>query len=268
LHRHGRDPIPFRLGLTGGTPATMTISRSLALAIHFVLDECVPPILRDRAWFTWLPFRLLFGRHADTFRSFKDRAHALSPEEFRRVYEETAGVHLHRPTDLNRACLARVLERAAGRSVLEVGCGRGHLAGLLARAHEVTACDLAIDASLPERHPRITFREENVERLSFADRSFDTVICTHTLEHVQDLDRAVRELRRVARRRLIVVVPRQRPYRHTFDLHLHFFPLGHLLVARFPAEPAAGRRELTSLGGDWFYEEDRIEPARPAVKSA
>jgi SAM-dependent methyltransferase len=246
----------------------MTISRSLALVIHFVLDECVPPILRDSAWFTWLPFRLLFGRHADTFRSFKERAHTLSPEEFRRVYAETAGVHLRRPTDLNRACLERILARAVGDSVLEVGCGRGHLAGLLAGAHEVTACDLAIDPSLRTRHPRVTFREENVERLSFADRSFDTVICTHTLEHVQDLDRAVRELRRVARRRLIVVVPRQRPYRHTFDLHLHFFPLGHLLVGRFPAEPGVARRELTSLGGDWFYEEDRGAASPPAAKSA
>jgi len=246
----------------------MPISRSLALAIHFVLDECVPPILRDRAWFTWLPFQLLFGRHAETFRSFKDRAHDLSPEEFRRVYAETAPVHLERPTDLNAACLRRIRARIAGRTVLEVGCGRGHLAGLLATAHDVTACDIAIDRALPARHPRVTFREENVERLSFADRAFDTVVCTHTLEHVQDLDAAVRELRRVARRRLIVVVPRQRPYRYTFDLHLHFFPLGHMLAARFPPERGAGGRILENVGGDWCYEEERVDTPLPAAQSA
>jgi len=50
------------------------------------------------------------------------------------------------------------------------------------------------------------------------------VTCCHVLEHVQDAEAAVRELRRVARRRLVVVVPRQREYRYTFDLHLRFFP--------------------------------------------
>jgi SAM-dependent methyltransferase len=246
----------------------MQVSRNLALAVHFLLDECLPPILRDRDWFMWLPFRLLFGRHADTFRSFKDRGHDLDEEEFRRVYAETAVVHLQRPTDLNTSCIDRIRRRIAGRSVLEVGCGRGHLADILVRDHDVTACDMAIDPDISARLPRVTFRLENVERLSFADASFDTVVCTHTLEHVQHLDVAIRELRRVARRRLIVVVPRQRPYRHTFDLHLHFFPLGHMLLARFPAVPGVGSRSLHRVGGDWYYEEER-EPATAGVaKSA
>jgi hypothetical protein len=43
--------------------------------------------------------------------------------------------------------------------------------------------------------------------------------------HVQDAHAALEELRCVAKRRLIVVLPKQRPYRYTFDLHLRFFPL-------------------------------------------
>lgn len=232
----------------------MAISRTTALLVHFLLDECLPPIVRDAGWFMWMPFRLLFGRQAATFASFKDRAHLLTDEEFRRVYEQTAAVHLDRPTDLNEACIAEILRSASGR-VLEVGCGRGHLAGLLAAAHEVTACDMVIRPGVAGRHPAVAFREETLAGLSFPDRSFDTVVCTHVLEHVLDLPRAVAELRRVARHRLIVVVPRQRPYRFTFDLHLRFFPLGCSVYDCFPTPDPGTSRRLASRGGDWYYEE-------------
>jgi hypothetical protein len=43
--------------------------------------------------------KLLFGRHAETFRTFKDRAHGMSARESRRVYEDLAAVHVQRPTD-------------------------------------------------------------------------------------------------------------------------------------------------------------------------
>jgi ubiquinone/menaquinone biosynthesis C-methylase UbiE len=233
----------------------MGISRTTALFVHFVLDECLPPIIRDSRWFMWLPFRLLFGRQMSTFMTFKDRAHLLSEEEFQRVYEQTASVHLDRPTDLNAACTAAILDEAVG-DVLDVGCGRGHLAGLLAAAHRVTACDMVIRPELPTRYPEVVFRAENLESLSFADHSFDTVVCTHTLEHVLDLPRAVTELRRVARRRLIVVVPCQRPYRFTFDLHIRFFPLRCTVFDSFPAGPEVTDRTLRKLGGDWYYRED------------
>ena len=43
-----------------------------------------------------------------------------------------------------------------------------------------------------------------IERLPFGDASFDTVICTHVLEHMLDLRAMVAELRRVCRKRLII----------------------------------------------------------------
>ncbi|MDZ7762755.1 MAG: methyltransferase domain-containing protein [Desulfovermiculus sp.] len=73
-------------------------------------------------------------------------------------------------------------------------------------------------------YPQVTFRQAELPLLPFIDQMFDTVVCTHTLEHIPDIRQAVKELRRVAKKRLIIVLPRQRPYRYTFDLHLHFFP--------------------------------------------
>lgn len=50
---------------------------------------------------------------------------------------------------------------------------------------------------------------EDIQALSFADDSFDLVICNHVLEHVVDDDRAVRELSRVTARagRALITVP-------------------------------------------------------------
>jgi ubiquinone/menaquinone biosynthesis C-methylase UbiE len=62
-----------------------------------------------------------------------------------------------------------------------------------------------------------------LERLPFADKSFDNVVCAHVLEHVRELHRSIQELLRVARKRALIIVPRERYYRFTPNYHLHFF---------------------------------------------
>jgi hypothetical protein len=51
---------------------------------------------------------------------------------------------------------------------------------------------------------------------------------------------------------VIVVVPRERPYKYGFALHLHFFPYAWSLHGQFGYSPDA---TITNLG-DWFYEQD------------
>jgi ubiquinone/menaquinone biosynthesis C-methylase UbiE len=118
----------------------------------------------------------------------------------------------------------------------------------------VTAADIVLDPQFVADYPHIRCQEAAVERLPFPDRAFDTVVCAHTLEHVQELEAAIRELRRVTARRLIIVVPRQRPYQYTFDLHLHFFPYRSSLLMAL--KPGKGNYHCENLQGDWFYFED------------
>jgi len=236
----------------------MSIRRSTARKLHFILDECIPPVIRDARWFMWIPFRVLFGKKAGYFFSFKDRAMEASSQDVHEVYMATADVHLRRETDLNEKCVAAIKANIAGTTVLDVGCGRGYLADQLSRAAlGVTACDIRIPDEVRARFPRIRFEQARAEVLPFAPCAFDTVICTHTLEHVQNLTAAIDELRRVTRRRLIIVVPRQRPYRYTFDLHLHFFPYKHSLLTHLTPVPDIADRMVRDLDGDWYYQEDR-----------
>ena len=140
-----------------------------------------------------------------------------------------------------------------GESVLEVGCGRGYLAGLLSNNYRVTASDLMASSNLRSKYPQVQFVEANIQSLPFKKSQFDTVVCTHTLEHVQDIFTALIELRRVTKKRLIIVVPKQRPYRYTFNLHLHFFPYAWSVRSVFGHRPTS---KLEDAGGDWFYIEN------------
>src|SRR5712692_793038 len=99
-------------------------------------------------------------------------------------------------------------EDLAGKSVLEIGCGRGGLALWLASQEHVPQRIVAADFSATavqkgETHARamglsgITWSVEDIQAISYPDNSFDTVISCETIEHVPDQGRALSELRRV-----------------------------------------------------------------------
>jgi ubiquinone/menaquinone biosynthesis C-methylase UbiE len=228
------------------------LSREVTSKIAYVLDELIPPILRDSKWFMWIPFRILYGEKSAEVFNFKDRAFDMSFEEFKGTYEFLESVHIQRETDLNDACTNEILKNISGSMVLEVGCGRAYLAQRIAEKAKITASDMVISDALRNKHPQLDLHEADIESLPFDDNEFETVVCTHTLEHVLDIRKAISELRRVASKRLIIVVPKQRPYKYTFDLHVHFFPYEWSLLAYMDA---AGAREIKLLDGDWYYQE-------------
>ncbi len=200
-----------------------------------------------------LPMKLLFKNSAHDYMTFKDNVFGYSPEEFNGLYQRTSDTQeLQGETDLNESCTQEILQTISGKKVLEVGCGRGYLANLIENAgHDITGCDIIITPKIKKKFPKIKFVQGNIEKLPFADNSFDTVITTHTLEHVQNLRVAVDELRRVAKNELIIVVPRQRPYKYTFSLHTQFFPYEWSLQSGFGYRKGSKIKRL----GDWFYHE-------------
>lgn len=233
----------------------MRLTRNITTKIHFILDQLLLPILRDSKLFMYLPFRIMYGKkYAKVFFDFKERAPIMSEEEFSKVYANIGKVLIKRETDLNDGCVEEILKNIRGGSVLEVGCGKALLSNKIeSSGYEVKAIDIHIDNEVRSKYPKITFMNGNVENLPFKEGEFDTVVCTHTLEHVQNLTRAIFELRRVAKKRLILVVPKQRPYKYTFDLHLHFFPYKHSFLQAIRPN---NKHICKIVGGDIFYIED------------
>lgn len=119
---------------------------------------------------------------------------------------------------LERRIVDRFLDTVGGlyrtaspSSALEVGCGEGRLATRLVRAGprptRFHACDLSLERLDPAADPGIRFLEASIYELPYPDRAFDLVVCCEVMEHLDDPDRGLAELVRVARGAVLVSVP-------------------------------------------------------------
>jgi SAM-dependent methyltransferase len=102
---------------------------------------------------------------------------------------------------------------AEGRTVLDVGCGSGEGLSLLAtKAKKATGIDL---------DPRL--KREDIEICDISqvpDKSYDLIVCIDVIEHVQDDKAFVRQLARVARRKLFVSTPNYTVSRNAHPYHV------------------------------------------------
>jgi ubiquinone/menaquinone biosynthesis C-methylase UbiE len=88
-----------------------------------------------------------------------------------------------------------------GKTVLDVGCGKGRFARVLAERYpesSIVAFDLA-EAMLRHVPPGIRRCAGSMTALPFRSESCDCAYATESLEHAVDIDAAVREMCRVVR---------------------------------------------------------------------
>lgn len=180
---------------------------------------------------------------------FKSLVASMSEEEYAKVYEELDCLATDRPTDMNTKCIRYMLHHMdpEAKTMIDIGCGRGYF---LDKVHELGryelhGCDIMRNVQLPHAE----FHQGNIENLPFADGQFDIVTSSHTIEHVQDLPRAISELKRIARKQLIIVVPKQRYYYFTMDMHIHFFEYKEMLTSLIGMEHFT----CENIWGDWVY---------------
>ena len=106
--------------------------------------------------------------------------------------------------------LAHLDRFLVGGSVLDAGCGGGGYVEFLARKR-LRVVGLDRDQELLTargNEPRAgRYVRASVDWLPFGDKVFDSTYCFDVLEHVDD-ERAIAELARVTRKRLILAVPK------------------------------------------------------------
>ena len=161
-------------------------------------------------------------------------------------------------TDNSAACITRLGDLMLPAAVCDVGCGTGHLLGVLAgRAgdgtHQFTGVDFQLEPGIAERLPQVRWREAAVEALPFADKEFSRSsarMCSSTYStSAHDRRAAARDRAAPA-----LVVPLEREYRFTFNPHVHFFPYPHSFLRHIAPVPANARYEI--IGRDLLYIED------------
>jgi ubiquinone/menaquinone biosynthesis C-methylase UbiE len=208
------------------------LDREVTTVAHWVLDNIVPPFIRDRFWFMYPFVWIAHGKSTKVVMEFKKEVPFLSDEEIATYYDPIKDKGVKRPTDLNKKSLNYIVKNlfkdgeGEGNFVLDIACGNGFLLKKIMEAYPNKKCTGA-DIDLPDISAEFEMVKANIISLPFADKSFDNVTCTHTLEHIKDPQKALSELLRVTKHRLIIVVPRQREYLYTPDPHINFFPYMH-----------------------------------------
>jgi SAM-dependent methyltransferase len=138
------------------------------------------------------------------------------------VYSKRHGGHARDQRE--QGCIARALEGVpAGAKVLDLPCGAGRLAKMLAgkgfalteadySQHMVDRARAAWEATMtsgaaPEGNPPVRFEQRDVMATGYADGEFDVVICNRLLHHfIEGPTRvaALKELRRISKERVVV----------------------------------------------------------------
>lgn len=231
------------------------MKREITTKIRYVIDEFVPPIIRDSKWFMWPFFVMAYGKFSvDKYMNFKSRAYSMTDKEYAEFYASLGrSISRNRITDLNESSILQILisiSKGSYKTVLDVGAGNGYLLQRLQQAQSwEKICGVDV---VPEVKSKSEFEIHTgaLPELPFKNGDFDVVTCTHVLEHVLDVPASVRELLRIARRKVVVVIPRQRYYYYTLDEHLNFYPEIEPLKKLFSPFVV----DCSLQGGDWVLE--------------
>jgi ubiquinone/menaquinone biosynthesis C-methylase UbiE len=137
------------------------------------------------------------------------------------------------PGEHYRAFIRFARKHASG-SILDFGCGYGAYGGAMLReGYKCVGCD--INMQYLRKAAATGLPVVNVDsNLPFPDRSFDSVLMLEVLEHVPDINSALTEAFRIARKNVLITVPNSEhlkvmqsndvTYAHMLSSdHVHFF---------------------------------------------
>jgi ubiquinone/menaquinone biosynthesis C-methylase UbiE len=125
---------------------------------------------------------------------------------------------------IQKFLLARYFKKLKGlfpenfSTILDIGCGEGFLLehlpshiGYVGIDNSTEAIQLAQDHKIPRsQDPKnIKFQKESVYELPFHDNEFDLVTCLEVLEHLDNYEKALQEIKRVAKKYVILSVPNE-----------------------------------------------------------
>lgn len=227
------------------------MKREITNRIRWAMDECLPRFIRDANWFMYPFFYFAYrGKNIGQHMRFKKLVYQMTEQEYQDFYRNMNSISRNRDTDLCESNIRCIIDNIDPHttSIIDIGCDNGYLLHRIDKA--IPAKQLTgVDLEDRLQFNNISFIKSSIEKLPFPDASFDTVICTHTIEHVMQLEQAIQELIRIARKQVIIVTPCQRYYFYTLDEHINFFYRKEDLLKFLPLE----KYQLKKLDMDWVY---------------
>jgi ubiquinone/menaquinone biosynthesis C-methylase UbiE len=182
---------------------------------------------------------------------FKTRVKSFTSEDYDRFYNNLDTISRNRITDLNKPSLEFILKNIdpSAETLIDVGCGNGFLLKQVKLHHpnlQLTGFDIK---NTDDNAATYKYVKGNIEQMPFADKSFDVVTCSHTVEHLVQLEQCMKELVRIARKQIFIVTPKQKYFYYTLDEHVNFFPEKENLTSVIPLKNFS----CQNVKGDWVY---------------
>ena len=146
-------------------------------------------------------------------------------------------------TDLRLQAIIAALGDVRGKRILEVGCGKGRISRILkARGADIYGID--ISEKLLEHARTIApdhFFKAEAYSIPFKSNTFDALVLLEVIEHIPQLERAIKEMARVLtpEGRLVIVD------RNKFSLNNRRFLVPNLIIKRYH-----------ELKNEWMYPRD------------
>ncbi len=99
-------------------------------------------------------------------------------------------------------------------NILDIGCGEGFLVSHLPKNIKYTGIDhnpesIEIAKSAAYQQRETNFLVGNVYKLPFPDKQFDLITCLEVLEHLEAPEKALAEIKRMAKKYVILSVPNE-----------------------------------------------------------
>lgn len=87
-------------------------NRDFTVIVNWILDNILPPIIRDNKIIMSLIMRPIYGKYTKKLFDFKEKFPILNQRELKEYYDEIkdAPINLHRQTDLNTKCIRFILD--------------------------------------------------------------------------------------------------------------------------------------------------------------
>lgn len=110
--------------------------------------------------------------------------------------------------------LFKMIKPLKASSILDVGCGEGFTLKKLEEkkiGKRNEGIDYSEDAIKIGKkiYPKLALKRGDVYQLEYKDNSFDLILCTEVLEHLEDPVKAVNEIKRVAGKYIAFSVPNE-----------------------------------------------------------
>jgi len=106
-------------------------------------------------------------------------------------------------------CVLMFISPSEKDKIIEIGCGAGDILGKIKKG-SLTGLDISqyiIDRA-KKRFKKISFIVGNAQNLpqEVKKRQFDKIICSEVLEHVEEPERVLKEIKKISRKESIVVI--------------------------------------------------------------